>query len=120
MSSKNLHDVQKDCRTLRHKAFKGIVMNLSKTQTALSLIAQGRTIEEAAGESGAAVSTIRVALWKQKGREVCPCCGQIVRSGFECADPVPVAMRDLVEAIEATPQATPTQIVAHIRKRYLK
>ena len=58
-------------------------MNLSKTQRALALIGQGKALEDAAKESGAALSTIRVALWKQKGRQVCPCCGQIVREGFE-------------------------------------
>lgn len=58
-------------------------MALSKTQQALAYVAQGIKIKEAADKAGVAESTLRMALGRQKGKEVCPCCGQVVRAGFE-------------------------------------
>ena len=58
-------------------------MALSKTQQALAYVAQGIKIKEAAEKAGVAESTLRMALGRQKDREVCPCCKQIVREGFE-------------------------------------
>lgn len=58
-------------------------MALSKTQQALKLVAQGVAVKVAAEQSGIAESTIRVAMGRTKGKELCPCCGQVVREGFE-------------------------------------
>lgn len=58
-------------------------MALSKTQQALDLVASGTPIQEAAKMIGIAEGTLRIALWKRKGKDVCPCCGQVIREGFE-------------------------------------
>lgn len=58
-------------------------MALSKTQQALKLVAQGIAVKVAADQAGIAESTLRVAMGRTKGKEQCPCCGQVVREGFE-------------------------------------
>lgn len=58
-------------------------MALSKTQQALRLVAQGIPVKVAADQAGIAESTLRVAMGRNKGKELCPCCGQVVREGFE-------------------------------------
>lgn len=58
-------------------------MALSKTQQALKLVTQGVAVKVAAEQSGIAESTLRVAIGRTKGKEQCPCCGQVVREGFE-------------------------------------
>lgn len=58
-------------------------MVLSKTQQALKLVAQGVAIKQAAVQAGIAESTLRMAIGRTKGKELCPCCGQVVREGFE-------------------------------------
>ena len=58
-------------------------MALSKTQQALRLVSQGVPIKVAAQQAGVAESTLRVAIGRTKGKEQCPCCGQVVREGFE-------------------------------------
>lgn len=58
-------------------------MVLSKTQRALRLVTQGVAIKAAAEQSGIAESTLRMAIGRTKGKEQCPCCGQVVREGFE-------------------------------------
>ena len=58
-------------------------MALSKTQQALKLVAQGLAVKVAAERAGVAESTLRVAMGRTKGKEQCPCCGQVVREGFE-------------------------------------
>lgn len=58
-------------------------MALSKTQQALKLVAQGLAVKVAAEQAGIADSTLRVAMGRVKGKEQCPCCGQVVREGFE-------------------------------------
>jgi len=56
---------------------------LSKTQQALKFVAQGIAVKAAAEQAGVAESTLRVAIGRAKGKEQCPCCGQVVREGFE-------------------------------------
>ena len=58
-------------------------MALSKTQQALRLVSQGVQIKVAAQQAGVAESTLRMAIGRTKGKEQCPCCGQVVREGFE-------------------------------------
>lgn len=55
----------------------------SRTQQALAMVASGAAVAEAAEACGVAQSTIRVAQSKRQGREICPCCGQVVRVGFD-------------------------------------
>ena len=61
-------------------------MALSKTQNGLALVAGGMSPRLAAKEAGIAVSTLRMAMGRIKGRDLCPCCGQVVREGFETID----------------------------------
>ncbi len=62
-------------------------MSLSKTQQAIELVTAGASVSAAAQAIGISAATLRVALWKRKGKSVCPCCGQIVREGFELREP---------------------------------
>lgn len=57
---------------------------LSKTQQALALMAsEGIGATEAARRVGIKPGTVLSAVMRMKGKEVCPCCGQVVRQGFE-------------------------------------
>ena len=57
---------------------------LSKTQQALALIqSEGISASEAARRVGIKAGTVLSATMRMRGKEVCPCCGQVVREGFE-------------------------------------
>lgn len=57
---------------------------LSKTQQALALMAsEGIGASEAARRVGIAAGTVLSAVMRMKGKEICPCCSQIVRKGFQ-------------------------------------
>lgn len=57
---------------------------LSKTQQALALMAsEGIGASEAARRVGIKAGTVLSAVMRMKGKDVCPCCGQVVREGFE-------------------------------------
>jgi DNA-binding CsgD family transcriptional regulator len=55
----------------------------SKTQQAIDLVRQGMTPYAAAQQAGISPSAVYVALKRQQEKAVCPCCGQIVRDGFD-------------------------------------
>lgn len=50
----------------------------SKTEAALALIEQGRSVRAAAREVDVSEAAVHAALKKQRAKEqgVCPCCGQ--------------------------------------------
>lgn len=57
---------------------------LSKTQQALALMAsEGIGASEAARRIGIKPGTVLSAIMRKKGKNICPCCGQVVRQGFE-------------------------------------
>lgn len=57
---------------------------LSKTQQALALMERdGIGASEAARQVGIAPGTVLSAVMRMKGKPICPCCGQVVREGFE-------------------------------------
>jgi DNA-binding CsgD family transcriptional regulator len=57
---------------------------LSKTQQALALMASEKIgASEAARRVGIQPGTVLSAVMRMKDKEVCPCCGQVVREGFE-------------------------------------
>ena len=57
---------------------------LSKTQQALALMtSENIGASEAARRVGISPGTVLSAVMRMKGKELCPCCGQIVRDGFE-------------------------------------
>lgn len=57
---------------------------LSKTQQALGLMASEKiSASEAARRCGIKAGTVLSAVMRTKGKEQCPCCGQVVREGFE-------------------------------------
>ena len=57
---------------------------LSKTQQALALMASDEIgASEAARRVGIKSGTVLSAVMRMKGKPVCPCCGQVVREGFE-------------------------------------
>jgi predicted DNA-binding protein (UPF0251 family) len=62
-------------------------MEMSKTQEALQLIRdKGLTPYAAAKEVGITPTTLYAAIKREeskKAMDVCPCCGQVVREGFE-------------------------------------
>lgn len=57
---------------------------LSKTQQALGLMgSEGIGASEAARRVGIKSGTVLSAVMRMKGKQICPCCKQIVREGFE-------------------------------------
>ena len=57
---------------------------LSKPQQALALLASADIgAREAARRVGIKAGTVLSAVMRMKGKAVCPCCGQVVREGFE-------------------------------------
>jgi predicted transcriptional regulator len=60
-------------------------MTKSKTQQALDLMQKnpGMTAYEAASKVGVGNAAVYQALRRTKGKTLCPCCGQVVREGFE-------------------------------------
>ncbi len=58
-------------------------MTKSKTQGALELIEKGTTPYAAAQKMGISPSTVYRAMVRRQDKNVCPCCGQVVREGFE-------------------------------------
>jgi len=58
-------------------------MTKSKTQEAVELTRKGMTPYAAAQEVGISPSTVYRALGRRQDKEVCLCCGQVVREGFE-------------------------------------
>lgn len=58
-------------------------MALSKTQQALALVKDGMSVREAARQVGVTEPTIYIAIGRNKDKQQCPCCGQVVRAGFE-------------------------------------
>jgi transposase-like protein len=71
------------CYSAKRADTKGTAMALSKTQAALALVRQGVPVKKAAELAGVAEATIYIAQNRLKGKEQCPCCGQVVREGFE-------------------------------------
>jgi hypothetical protein len=47
------------------------------------MASEGIGATEAAKRIGIAPGTVLSAVMRMKGRELCPCCGQVVREGFE-------------------------------------
>lgn len=60
-------------------------MTKSKTQQALELLRENpdMTPYEAAAKIGIGNAAVYQALRRTKGKTMCPCCGQVVREGFE-------------------------------------
>ncbi len=58
-------------------------MGISKTQSALALVRDGKSVKDAASAAGVSEATVYIALNRLKGKTLCPCCGQVVREGFE-------------------------------------
>ena len=58
-------------------------MALSNTQTAIALVRGGASVKDAAKQVGITDATVYIALGRQKEKQLCPCCKQIVRAGFE-------------------------------------
>lgn len=58
-------------------------MTKSKTQEALELIQKGASPYSAAQEVGISPSAVYRALGRRQDKDVCPCCGQVVREGFQ-------------------------------------
>ena len=58
-------------------------MEKSKTQQALDLVRQGETPYAAARQAGISPSVVYVAIKRQQDKTLCPCCGQVVREGFQ-------------------------------------
>jgi hypothetical protein len=60
-------------------------MTKSKTQQALELLRNNPDMKpyQAAEQVGIQNAAVYQALQRIKGKELCPCCGQVVREGFE-------------------------------------
>jgi len=60
-------------------------MAKSKTQQALELLKKNPDMKpyQAAEAVGVGNAAVYQALQRTKGKTICPCCGQVVREGFE-------------------------------------
>lgn len=60
-------------------------MTKSKTQQALELLRKNPDMKpyQAADAVGVQNAAVYQALQRTKGKTMCPCCGQVVREGFE-------------------------------------
>ena len=58
----------------------------SKTMLALDRIAAGEKVAVVAREVGISTAAIYAALKRRDGKNICPCCGQIMREGFTTGD----------------------------------
>jgi predicted transcriptional regulator len=55
----------------------------SKTMQALDLVKEGMSAYAAAKQLGISQTAISRALSRREDKEICPCCGQVVREGFK-------------------------------------
>lgn len=55
----------------------------SRTMQALARIGSGEKIAAVARDLGISVAAIYAAKKRRDGKTICPCCGQVVREGFE-------------------------------------
>lgn len=59
-------------------------MTQSKTMAALDAIESGAmTVAQAARKFEISAAAIYAAQRRRAGKQICPCCGQVVRAGFE-------------------------------------
>jgi hypothetical protein len=63
-----------------------LTKELSKTQQALIRVANGEKAPTIAKDLGISSAVIYAAMKKRVGKTICPCCGQIVREGFQLAE----------------------------------
>lgn len=54
----------------------------SKTMQALDLVKEGMSAYAAAKQLGISQTAISRALSRREDKEICPCCGQVVREGY--------------------------------------
>lgn len=59
-----------------------IDMTKSQTMKALEMIDAGRGVAEVARELEISTAAIYAAKRRREGKEICPCCQQVVRDGF--------------------------------------
>jgi hypothetical protein len=59
----------------------------SKTMQALDLVAAGMKPYAAAKQVGVQRQAVHRALSRRDGKQICPCCGQVVRAGFSVKNP---------------------------------
>ena len=55
----------------------------SKTMQALDRVEKGETVSAVARDLGISTAAIYAAMKRRAGKQLCPCCGQVVREGFE-------------------------------------
>lgn len=53
-------------------------MEMTRTDKALRLVAQGYTPYAAARQVGISTTTVYVAIKRRAGKVMCPCCGSLV------------------------------------------
>lgn len=58
-------------------------MTQSKTMKALALIEKGLTPYAAAQQVGVSRQAVYRAIARREDKDLCPCCGQVVREGFK-------------------------------------
>ena len=58
-------------------------MKPTKTDAALAMVDAGATPYAAAKAQGVSTSAVYRAMRRREERNLCPCCGQVVREGFE-------------------------------------
>jgi hypothetical protein len=73
-------------------------------------------IRVAAERAGIAESTLRMSIGRTRGKEQCPCCGQVVRTGFEVIPNMIKVDADLYEALVAAGEGWQERLNDGLRK----
>ena len=58
-------------------------MVISRTTQAVRRVHAGESVREVARDLDISESAIYAQMKREQGRDRCPCCGQVVRDGFE-------------------------------------
>ena len=79
-------------------------MKPTKTDAALAMVDAGATPYAAAKAQGVSTSAVYRAMRRREERNLCPCCGQVVREGFEVVkmpEPEALALRPAMAGVRA-------------------
>lgn len=58
-------------------------MAISRTAQAVKRVQAGETVRSAARALGISEAAVYAQIKREQGKPICPCCGQIVREGYQ-------------------------------------
>lgn len=94
-------------------------MTKSQTMQALARIGAGEKVAAVARDLGISTAAVYAALRRREGKEICPCCAQVVRKGFEAAT-VPAETLEYLQRIATEQNQSLSWVVAYALKAWVK